>query len=386
MRFTVPSEFMYSMWTAPELARSPSSSPNAPTARSATPSRSRSPSGARDEPKKSPLVSCGPLAVEEFISAVLLTVPSGLRYSMWTVPASGYPRVALSAPAARSGTPSRSRSPTAASDDPNPSPIASTGPFSIEESISTVLFTVPVEVMRNRWTSPVTVLLLMPGCPVRVLKPDAPAAMSAAPSPSTSPTRATDEPSASASPSCGPLAVDALISAVFFTVPSELRYSRRTAPALEAPSSSPGTPTATSAVPSRSMSPSDATDRPKASARAPPELSRSAKDAIVPFHSGALAPRRTTCTAPASGAPASSPGAPAARSGAPSRSRSPIAARDEPNPSPPARDGPLAVDAFISTVRFTVPSELRCSTWTAPAPDPPSSSPCAPAARSGTPS
>ena len=338
-----------------------------------------------DEPKKSPLVSCGPLAVEEFISAVLLTVPSGLRYSMWTVPASGYPRVALSAPAARSGTPSRSRSPTAASDDPNPSPIASTGPFSIEESISTVLFTVPVEVIRNRWTSPVTVLL-MPGCPVRVLKPDAPAAMSAAPSPSTSPTRATEEPSASASPSCGPLAVDALISAVFFTVPSELRYSRRTAPALEAPSSSPGTPTATSAVPSRSMSPSEATDRPKASARAPPELSRSAKDAIVPFHSGALTPRRTTCTAPASGAPASSPGAPAAKSGAPSRSRSPIAARDEPNASPPASEGPLASEASISIACLTVPAEAKRSRWTAPASGAPASSPGAPAARSGAPS
>ena len=66
------------MWTAPALA-APASSPYAPTAMSGTPSRSRSPTEAADEPKKSLAARDGPLAVEALISAVLFTEPSELR-------------------------------------------------------------------------------------------------------------------------------------------------------------------------------------------------------------------------------------------------------------------------------------------------------------------
>ena len=64
-------------------------------------------------------------------------------------------------------------------------------------------------------------------------------------------------------------------------------------------------------------------------------------------------------TAPTFVPPASSPYAPTAMSGTPSRSKSPMPARDEPNRSLRASDGPLAVEALISAVLFTEPSELR---------------------------
>ena len=64
-------------------------------------------------------------------------------------------------------------------------------------------------------------------------------------------------------------------------------------------------------------------------------------------------------TAPAFAAPASSSMAPTAMSGTPSRSKSPMPARDEPNRSLDAIDGPLAVEALIFTARFVEPSELR---------------------------
>ena len=48
--FTVPSEFRNRRWTAPRSAP-PASSPAAPTARSGTPSPSRSPTEAADFPK-----------------------------------------------------------------------------------------------------------------------------------------------------------------------------------------------------------------------------------------------------------------------------------------------------------------------------------------------
>ena len=66
------------MWTAPALA-APASSPYAPTAMSGTPSRSRSPMPAADEPKKSLPAIDGPFWVEELISLVLCTEPSELR-------------------------------------------------------------------------------------------------------------------------------------------------------------------------------------------------------------------------------------------------------------------------------------------------------------------
>ena len=64
-------------------------------------------------------------------------------------------------------------------------------------------------------------------------------------------------------------------------------------------------------------------------------------------------------TAPASVPPVSSPSAPTAMSGTPSRSRSPKAAIEAPKISYCAREGPFVVEALISAVLFTEPSELR---------------------------
>ena len=66
------------MWAAPAFA-APASSPVAPTARSPTPSPSRSPIAASDAPKASLAARDGPLAVEALISAVLFTEPLELR-------------------------------------------------------------------------------------------------------------------------------------------------------------------------------------------------------------------------------------------------------------------------------------------------------------------
>ena len=242
--------------TAP-AEEAPASSPIAPAARSCAPSRSRSPSAASDVPNLSEMFSCGPFAVEALISAVRFTVPSELRDKRCAMPALVASASSPTAPAARSCAPSRSRSPSAASDVPNLSEMFSCGPFAVEALISAVRFTVPSELRYSRWTAPAE--------EAPASSPFAPTAMSAFPSPSRSPTAARDRPKESPLASRGPLAVEALISTVRFTVPSELRYSRWTAPAEEAPASSPFAPTAMSAIPSPSRSPSAASDVPNRS-------------------------------------------------------------------------------------------------------------------------
>ena len=229
----------------------------APAARSGTPSPSRSPTAASEEPKKSLPASCGPLALEALISAVLFTVPSEFKYSRWTAPAPGAPALSLVAPAARSGTPSPSRSPTAASEEPKKSLPASCGPLALEALISAVLFTVPSEFRYMMWTAP--------ACEAPSSSLLAPAARSGTPSPSRSPTDASEVPKRSPDASCGPLALEALISNVFFAVPSAFKKIRYTAPALLPPSSSPPAPTARSGTPSPSTSPIKAADVPNSS-------------------------------------------------------------------------------------------------------------------------
>ena len=66
---------MNMMCTAPR-ALPPSSSPLAPTAKSFTPSPSKSPMFATEYPNLSPLVSSGPFVVESLISTVDFTSPS----------------------------------------------------------------------------------------------------------------------------------------------------------------------------------------------------------------------------------------------------------------------------------------------------------------------
>ena len=119
----------------------------APAATSGTPSPSRSPTPASEEPKLSLSMSAGPFAVELFISAVLFTVPSRFMNMTWTAPLLLCPSLSSGAPAATSGTPSPSRSPTPASEEPNSSPSESDGPFAVDELISVVLFTVPSRFM-----------------------------------------------------------------------------------------------------------------------------------------------------------------------------------------------------------------------------------------------
>ena len=216
--------------------------------------------------------------------------------------------------------------------------------------------------------------------------PTAPAAMSAFPSPSRSPSAAAEYPKKSPFASEGPLGVVELISAVPFTVPSEFMNRTWTAPLWPPPASSPQAPAATSGTPSPSRSPRPAAEKPK--------LSLFASDgplgvveliSAVPFTVPSEFMNRTW-TAPLLRCPSSSPGAPAAMSPTPSPSRSPMPATDEPKASSSASDGPFCVVELISAVPFTVPSEFMNRTWTAPLSGPPASSPLAPTAMSGTPS
>ena len=386
--FTVPSELRNIMWTAPLFVDAPPapSSISAPAATSGTPSPSRSPTPASEEPNPSPSESEGPFAVDELISAVLFTVPSAFMNSRCTAPLPLPPASSPWAPAATSGTPSRSRSPTPASDEPNRSTFPSCRLRAVSELISAVLFAVPSELRNIMWTAP----LLNP--PASSL--GAPAATSGTPSRSRSPTPASDDPNRSKSASCGPLGVRASILAMRSTVPSGSMNITYTAPRLRvrpsSTSSSDRAPAARSGTPSPSMSPMPATPLPKASMSSSggPFLTVSSNVA-APFTvpSGFIS---STWTAPellpASAEPASWFSAPAAMSGTPSPSKSPMPATEEPNESASDMPGPLGVAELISAVPFTVPSELRNRTCTAPLPPPPASSPGAPAATSVTPS
>ena len=130
VRFTVPSAFRNRRWTAPRSAP-PASSPVAPTARSGTPSPSRSPTEAADAPNESYADSEGPLAVLPLISTVRFTVSLAFMNMTWTAPRSTPPASSLMAPTARSGTPSPSRSPMNATDAPNVSNVSSEGPLAV---------------------------------------------------------------------------------------------------------------------------------------------------------------------------------------------------------------------------------------------------------------
>ena len=134
--FIAPSPFSSRMCTAPALETPAASSFIAPTARSRTPLPSRSPRGATDIPKLSLPSSRGPFFVLLLITAVCFTVPSAFISMICTEPPPG--PLSPMAPAARSGTPSPSRSPRGATDIPKLSLPCSRGPFSVLSLISTV--------------------------------------------------------------------------------------------------------------------------------------------------------------------------------------------------------------------------------------------------------
>ena len=109
------------MCTAPRLAPT-KSSPYAPTAKSFTPSPSKSPMFATEYPKPSLFASVGPFVVEELISTVESTEPSVFMNMMCTAPrlepSLAPPSSSYHAPTAKSFTPSPSKSPMFATDMP----------------------------------------------------------------------------------------------------------------------------------------------------------------------------------------------------------------------------------------------------------------------------
>ena len=202
VRFTVPSEFMNMTCRAPlstsvetllsNTETTMPSSPGAPATMSGTPSRSRSPMPATEEPKLSPFESTGPLGVAELISAVRFTVPSGLRNMTCRAPLPSPPASSPGAPAATSGMPSPSMSPMPATDEPKLSPLERIGPNGVPSWIPAVLLAVPSEFMNMTWIWP---LLGLPG---------APATMSGTPSRSRSPMPATLFPKSAPADTEGP--------------------------------------------------------------------------------------------------------------------------------------------------------------------------------------
>ena len=109
---TEPSVFINMICTAPRLLPVPSSSCIAPTAKSLTPSPSRSPIFSAEYPNRSSFVNVGPFVVSELISTVDFTEPSLSMNNICTVPR--LLPAALSsfdAPTTKSITPSPSKSP-----------------------------------------------------------------------------------------------------------------------------------------------------------------------------------------------------------------------------------------------------------------------------------
>ena len=109
---------------------------------------------ASDEPKLSEFLSEGPFVVVSFISTVFFTVPSAFMSMTCTAPLLSSPASSRSSPTAISGIPSLLRSPIPATDEPKLSKVCCTGPFSVEWSILTVLFTVPFAFMSIMCTAP----------------------------------------------------------------------------------------------------------------------------------------------------------------------------------------------------------------------------------------
>ena len=271
-RFTVPSAFISIMCTAPLPGPSASPPPVAPAARSGTPSPLRSPADVTDIPKLSLPARRGPFWAVALISTVRFIMPSAFIVPlpciqppafisiMCTAPALETPAASsFIAPTARSGTPSPLMSPADVTDMPKKSLSASRGPFSVPPLISAVFLTVPSAPISIMCTEPLSV-------PPAPSSPGAPAARSGTPSPSRSPTNATDRPKESRADRSGPFRVELPISAVLLITPSRFISITCTAPALEPPApSSPVAPTARSYAPSPSRSPRSATDTPKLS-------------------------------------------------------------------------------------------------------------------------
>ena len=234
--------------------------------------------------------------------------------------------------------------------------------------------------------------------------PGAPAAMSGMPSRLMSPTEATEEPKKSPLTIEGPvvlgrslistvLSMVSMISTVLCMVPLAFISSMCTVPALMSAASSLGAPTLMSGMPSRLMSPTEATEEPK---KSPLTIEGPFVVFEVPLISTVLfmVPSgfiSIMWTAPASRLPASLRGTPATISGMPSRLMSPVKAAEAPKLSPSESKGPFAVEEFISILSCSIPlvvgtgpaSDITC---TAPRSVPPASSPAAPAAISGIPS
>ena len=130
------------------------SSPVAPTARSITPSPSRSPSDVTELPNKSEFASVGPPLVPLAIFTLLFTVPLEFSSSTCTAPRYVPPVSSVKAPTARPTTPSPSRSPSDVIELPKRSKSASVGPPLVPLAIFTLLFTVPLEFISSTWTAP----------------------------------------------------------------------------------------------------------------------------------------------------------------------------------------------------------------------------------------
>ena len=209
VRLTPPVGLISMTWTAP-LAFPPASSPGAPAAMSGTPSRLMSPTAATDLPNASSSSSAGPLAVPPLISAVPLTDPSAFMKMTCTAPLSSPPASSPGAPAAMSGTPSRSRSPTDAA-WPNRSVSSSAGPLAVPPLISAVLLTDPSAFMNMTCRAP------LPSPPASSLVP--PARMSGTPSRSRSPATATESPNQSPADRDGPPGEPPSILTVLSTSP-----------------------------------------------------------------------------------------------------------------------------------------------------------------------
>ena len=192
------------------------SSPTAPATMSGTPSPSTSPTPETPEPNQSPFPRAGPRAVPEFISLAVLTVPSLFIKNTCTAPLLRPPLSSHGLPAAKSGTPSPSKSPTKDTDRPKRSfELSVTDLPSMTEDDFMVLS----EFIKNTCTAPV----FLP------TKAGAPTAKSAVPSESRS-AEDIESPKWLSRVSVGPFAVEPSILEWDFAVPSLLSSSRYTDP------------------------------------------------------------------------------------------------------------------------------------------------------------
>ena len=153
-------------------------------------------------------------------------------------PLSCPPTSRLLAPTAMSGTPFPSRSPAASTAEPNWSPGARFGPFSVVRCIFTASPTEPVGSMNSMVTEP--------AC----CSSTEPTARSSVPSPLMSPTLATEEPNRGPDPTPGMCTLEFFMLVVSLMLPSEFMKDTCTAPV---PLSL--VPMAMSSVPSPSRSP-----------------------------------------------------------------------------------------------------------------------------------